>query len=170
MGAAFNETVDELARIARKHKGVKWGVLIYDILALPVALVLAVLLGHPLILMDTDDTSRWDTTEMPNDWLVRVASLPAISKKGLAFLHQAISKVGWLSIRQAIIFVHMEVAAAEREQAVEQQKMEADKRARVEAAHAAEAEAKARRINMEKAEKQSEGASLLLDRISRDLP
>ena len=51
-----------------------------------------------------------------------------------------------------------------------QQKMEADKRARVEAAHAAEAEAKARRINMEKAEKQSEGASLLLDRISRDLP
>lgn len=58
--------------------------------------------------VDVSDVSRQDEVPIKDDWLGAVAGLPAVSKKGLRHLSDALSEKGWVSVREAIRFVEIE--------------------------------------------------------------
>lgn len=100
----FKQIAVEAQRIAAEHTGTDWGAVAVNTLTILIALT-------PV--MDTSDKSKLDSTAMHDDWLAAVAGLPSVSKNGLRLLAKAVERKGWVSVAEALDFIHLEEMAQE---------------------------------------------------------
>ncbi|WP_413460729.1 hypothetical protein [Herbaspirillum huttiense] len=84
----------------QKHQKTDWAAVAANLFLFPIT--------YGVLSINTDDVSELRAAAMPDDWLKAVASLPNLSKKGLATLADDLTKNGFVSVYTARKFVEIE--------------------------------------------------------------
>ena len=132
----FESIARQAKSLAAENTATDFGAVALNIVALPLTM--------GLFFIDTDDKTKTKEAAVPDEWLAAVAGLPAISRKGLELLANAMSEKGWVSVAEAVDFIE-----------IEQKSMHSEEKKNESATKAAAS---------------SVGASLLLVRAEKELP